>query len=223
MQLEIRNLQKSYGDLKILQGLNLKVNAGELMAITGESGAGKSTFFNLMAGLDDFESGEVFLGDYPLHEMSQVEKAQVRGANIGIVFQEFHLVAALTALENVRLVLDIHQKQTPLAQRQHQAEEILRSVGLGERLDHRPSELSGGEQQRVALARALVHRPPIVLADEPTGNLDEKTSEQIQNLLIQLCQENQSSLILITHDPRFAKKMQRHYQLSQGQFEELTQ
>lgn len=222
MELRLENLQKSYGDLRILNGLNLTVNSGELVAITGESGAGKSTFFNIIAGLDDFDSGAVWLGESPLHEMNQVQKAQIRGLNIGIVFQEFHLVEALSALENVRLVLDIHHSDQSVEARNAQATEILSQVGLGSRLSHKPAELSGGEQQRVALARALVHSPPIVLADEPTGNLDEKTSESIQELLIKLCRESNSSLVLITHDSQFALKMDRHLQLSQGKFQELV-
>ena len=156
MKLKISQLQKSYGDLDILKDLELEVQTGELVAITGESGAGKSTFFNLLAGLDDFDSGEVQLGGYQLESLSQVEKARVRGAHIGIVFQEFHLVAALSALENVRLVLDVHHKGQSLESRNQKATDILSKVGLANRLNHRPGELSGGEQQRVALARALV-------------------------------------------------------------------
>lgn len=222
MELRLENLQKSYGNLRILNGLNLTVNSGELVAVTGESGAGKSTFFNVIAGLDDFDSGSVWLGESPLHELNQVQKAQIRGLNIGIVFQEFHLVEALSALENVRLVLDIHHSDQSVEARNTEATEILSQVGLGNRLSHKPAELSGGEQQRVALARALVHSPPIVLADEPTGNLDEKTSESIQELLIKLCRESNSSLVLITHDSQFALKMDRHLQLSQGKFQELV-
>ena len=216
MELSIQKLSKSYDSLKIIQEADLVVSSGSLVAISGESGAGKSTLFHLLSGLDDFESGEIQLGEYQFQKLNHLQKAKIRGAHIGIVFQEFHLVPALTALENVRLVLDIHQEDIPLSNRDEVATEILNQVGLGSRLSHRPSELSGGEQQRVALARALVHRPPLVLADEPTGNLDEKTSNTIQELLIELCKSAGSSLVLITHDPKFAMKMEKVYQLQEG-------
>lgn len=218
MKLTISQLNKSYGNLEILKDLHFEVNSGELVAVTGESGAGKSTFFNLLAGLDDFDSGEIHLGDYELETLTQVQKAKIRGSHIGIVFQEFHLVAALTALENVRLVLDVHSGDKTLPERNTQACDILAQVGLQDRLNHRPGELSGGEQQRVALARALVHQPPIILADEPTGNLDESTSAKVQSLLMELCRNTGSSLILITHDLSFAEKMDKQYKLTQGQF-----
>ena len=220
MKLSIHNLKKSYGPLEILKNVSLEVAKGEQLAVIGESGAGKSTFFNLLAGLDQFQSGEIFLGEFALHQLDEIEKAKVRGAYVGIVFQDFHLVPALSALENVRLVLDIHHKTKPLQERNEIASAMLSKVGLGERLNHRPGQLSGGEQQRVAIARALVHQPPVVLADEPTGNLDEKTSEQIQDLLLEMCEASQSSLILITHDSSFAQRMQKRYKLSQGELHE---
>jgi putative ABC transport system ATP-binding protein len=214
------HLVMSYGQkdkiIEVLKGVHLSVHKGESVAITGPSGAGKSTLLMLLAGLEKPVSGQIVLNDAVMTDMTEDELTRFRGQNIGIVFQSFHLIPTMTALENVAMPLDLAGE----ADADQQAEDALKAVGLGERLDHYPSQLSGGEQQRVAVARALAIRPSLVVADEPTGNLDEKTGEVIADLLFNQVQKQGTSLLLVTHDKALARRCDRVFTLHLGQ---LTQ
>jgi putative ABC transport system ATP-binding protein len=201
--------------LTILDHVNLSVQAGEFVAILGPSGSGKSTLLALMAGLDRPSEGEVWLDGRPLHALSENELALVRRREIGFVFQSFQLLGNLTAEENVLLPLELARVADAVAR----ASDVLGAVGLGERGHHYPSELSGGEQQRVALARAFATRPAVLLADEPTGNLDGATGEIVLELLLRLRREQGSSLVLVTHDPAIASRADRLVYLRDGAVE----
>jgi len=201
------------GSLHILSAINLIIKSGESIAIVGESGSGKSTLIGLLAGLDTPSSGIIHLNGQSLTALDEDGRAAIRNQLIGFVFQSFQLLPGLTALENVMLPLelsgDANAKQAACA--------LLERVGLAHRLKHTPKQLSGGEQQRVALARAFVTRPAILFADEPTGNLDSKTGAHIIDLLFELNRENQTTLILVTHDAHLAARCQRTIQLSAGE------
>lgn len=219
MILEISNLSKSFiqGERRVdvLKGLELRVQEGETVAIVGPSGSGKSTLLGLLAGLDQPSDGFLSIRGQDLSKLSQSELAGFRSQNIGIVFQQFHLLPHLTALENVMLPLQIQGVKSDV---QSRAYELLKNVGLQDRTDHFPSEMSGGENQRVALARALVSKPAIVLADEPSGNLDEATSEVVMGLLFQLVKEQGSTLLLVTHNLELAGQCDRQLHLRSGRF-----
>lgn len=189
----------STGELAILDDVSLSVKAGETMAITGSSGSGKSTLLGLMAGLDVPTSGRIKLLGHDLFSLDEEQRAALRAAHVGFVFQSFQLLPNLTALENVMLPLELSHQPA-----REPARAILKRVGLGERLDHYPRTLSGGEQQRVSLARAFVVQPDILFADEPTGSLDSVNGEKIIELMFQLHREHQTTLILVTHDARLA-------------------
>src|SRR5947207_2415769 len=189
-----------------LRGVDLTLYAGEFTAIVGPSGSGKSTVLNMITGIDRPTRGQVVMGGMPLHLLSENELAQWRGANIGIVFQFFQLLPTLTALENVMLPMDFLDSYR--GSRRERAMSLLARVGLQNHADHLPSELSGGEQQRVAIARALANDPPIVIADEPTGNLDTTTGHNIMALLRELSQQGKS-VVFVTHDPVLAANAQR--------------
>lgn len=214
--LETRHLSKtvatSSGALTILTDINLTINAGESLAIIGASGSGKSTLLGLLAGLDMPSVGEVFLQGQSLTALDEDGRAKLRNQLIGFVFQSFQLLPGLTALENVMLPLELGGDRQAKAI----ATEFLQRVELGHRLTHTPKQLSGGEQQRVALARAFVTQPKILFADEPTGNLDQKTGAHIIELLFQLNVEHQTTLILVTHDPVLAARCQRAITLEAG-------
>ena len=214
--LEIRNLRKTYGDagreLTVLRDINLSVQAGDTCAIIGPSGSGKTTLLGLCAGLDDASSGSVRLGGFALEELSQDARAAVRNQLVGFVFQNFQLIPTLTAIENVLVPLELRGENG----RQKEAAEILGRVGLGDRLNHYPLQLSGGEQQRVALARAFVRSPGILFADEPTGNLDAETSAPIVEMLFELNRESGTALILVTHDPLLAARARRVVSMRAG-------
>ncbi len=198
--------------VSILRQLNLQVSAGETVAILGPSGSGKSTLLSLLAGFDTPTSGSVELAGKPLATLDEEGRAALRARHLGFVFQSFALLDNLTALDNVRIAAEI----SAIPQPREAAEAGLRNVGLGHRLDHRPSQLSGGEQQRVALARAFVHRPPIVLADEPTGNLDQATGARIVEQMFALNAESGTALVLVTHDPALASRCARQLYLHDG-------
>lgn len=200
------------GTLDILRDIEFTVSAGETLAIVGSSGSGKSTLLSLMAGLDVPSSGGVSLLGQELFALDEDRRAQLRGLNMGFVFQSFQLLTHLTALENVMLPLELAARPQARAQ----ASEMLRRVGLGERLGHFPRVLSGGEQQRVALARAFVMHPPLLLADEPTGSLDPVTGERIMDLMLNLNAEQGTTLILVTHDPALAARCARTLRLEAG-------
>lgn len=214
--LEIRDLRKTYRgaghELTVLHGVNLSLEEGDTMAIIGPSGSGKTTLLGLCAGLDDATSGSVRLGGQAMEELNQDARAALRNRLVGFVFQSFQLIPTLTALENVLVPLELQG----LNGREREAQEILAQVGLEKRLDHYPLQLSGGEQQRVALARAFIHRPRILFADEPTGNLDAETSGPIVDMLLRLNREAGTSLVLVTHDPGLAAKARRVVRMAGG-------
>ena len=198
--------------VRILNGVELTITDGESVAITGASGSGKSTLLGILAGLDVPTSGSVVLGDKVITTMNEDQRAQVRSELVGFVFQSFQLLPALTALENVMLPLELKGVANPI----DIAQGFLDKVGLGQRLTHYPRQLSGGEQQRVAVARAFASQPKILFADEPTGNLDEKTGSQIIELLFALNKELGTTLVLVTHDHALAGRCDRHLQLAEG-------
>jgi putative ABC transport system ATP-binding protein len=200
------------GDLHILEKISLEIFKGEAVAIVGASGSGKSTLLSLLAGLDQPTSGEITLFEQSLQNLNEDQRAQLRAGQIGFVFQSFQLLPALTALENVMLSAELIGMRKP----KELAVESLTAVGLKERLYHTPNQLSGGEQQRVAIARAFVTNPLILFADEPTGNLDQKTGEKIIELLFQLREKKGTTLVLVTHDNTLAQQCNKHYKLIQG-------
>jgi putative ABC transport system ATP-binding protein len=200
------------GPVEILRRVSLTIPSGESVAIVGPSGSGKTSLMMIIAGLEKATSGQVHVAGHDFTRMNEDQLALARGANIGIVFQSFHLVPTMTALENVALPLEFAGKPDPFGT----ARALLGEVGLGHREDHFPAQLSGGEQQRVALARALSPRPQLLLADEPTGNLDGKTGEQVVDLLFGLQQRRQATLVLVTHDLKLAEKCQRVVRMADG-------
>jgi putative ABC transport system ATP-binding protein len=197
-----------------LRGVDLTLYAGQFTAIVGPSGSGKSTILNMITGIDRPTSGQVIMAGAPLNRMSENELAQWRGANVGIVFQFFQLLPTLTALENVMLPMDFLNSYR--GKRQERALSLLDRVGLAPRADHLPSELSGGEQQRVAIARALANDPPIIIADEPTGNLDTATGEQVMRLLAELSRQGKS-VVFVTHDSTLTEHAERIIHVQDGQ------
>ena len=213
------NLGKSVptanGDLRILAGIHLQIAKGEGVAVTGESGSGKSTLISLLAGLDNPTSGSIQVDGKPLTGMNEDGKAELRNRLVGFVFQSFQLMQGLTALENVMLPLELRGDKHAKAS----AAALLGRVGLTNRLSHTPRQLSGGEQQRVALARAFVTNPALLFADEPTGNLDSQTGANIIELLFELNKENNTTLILVTHDQALAQRCNRMIRLAAGRME----
>lgn len=222
--IKLRDVWKIYqmGDVEVkaLRGLTLDVERGEYMAIMGPSGSGKSTAMNMIGCLDTPTRGEVYLDGRDISTLEESDLAQIRGKKIGFVFQKFNLIQTLTALENVTLPL-MFQGVNEVTRNERGAE-LLTMVGLGDRLHHAPNELSGGQQQRVAIARALANEPEVVLADEPTGNLDSKTGASVMKLLENLQQEKGVTIILVTHDPKVAERAERTVHLKDGQLEGET-
>lgn len=218
--IEARELHKIYQDgsmpLPVLKGISLTIEQGEFLAITGPSGAGKSTLLHLLAGLDVPTRGEVLWNGRFLSRMSDRQRATLRNQSVGFVFQFYHLLPELTALENVMLPGLLNHRQVRRSLRQH-AMECLQDVGLQERASHKPTQLSGGELQRVAIARALINRPQVVFCDEPTGNLDSHTGERIADLLIQLHRAHRMTLVLVTHEESLAHQAHRCLVLRDGQ------
>lgn len=208
-------LGNAAASVHVLKGIDLTVQEGEAVGIVGPSGSGKSTLLMVLAGLETIDSGEIIIRDTPLHRLSEDRIADFRGRNIGIVFQSFHLIANMTALENVAVPLELANVKDAfdIARRE------LQSVGLGERLNHYPGQLSGGEQQRVAIARALAPSPALLIADEPTGNLDTDTGRQIADLLFAKQAERGTTLLLVTHDPALAARCSRQIRVRSGQIE----
>lgn len=212
------DLTKVYtmGDVEVhaLRGLSLQITPGEVVAIMGPSGSGKTTLMNILGALDRPTSGDYFLDGESVAQMDDDQLAGIRNRKVGFVFQSFNLLPRTSALHNVELPLR-YRRQNGINRKQ-QAKKALESVGLGERLHHQPNELSGGEQQRVAIARAVVNDPSIVMADEPTGNLDTKSGDEVMELLLQLNQERGTTLIIITHDPEIAEQTQRVIHIRDG-------
>ena len=211
-------VEKSYflggKELAVLQGVSLELQAGEFMALQGASGSGKSTLLQLLGGLDRPTAGAIRFEGEPLRVQTPAQSAEFRGTHVGFEFQAYHLLPDLDALENVQLPAQVLRR--PQAASAQQARELLDSVGLSDRMGHRPSELSGGEQQRVAIARALMNKPEIVLADEPTGNLDTGTESEIIDLLKRMHAERQLTLLVATHDETVARAAQRVVHLKDG-------
>jgi putative ABC transport system ATP-binding protein len=200
----------------ILKDVHLHIGRGEAVGLIGPSGSGKSTLLMVMAGLERADSGTVMVAEAMLNKLDEDELARFRGRNIGIVFQSFHLIPTMTALENVAVPLEL----AGVAGAHRRAREELAAVGLADRLEHYPAQLSGGEQQRVALARALAPHPAIVVADEPTGNLDEETGGQIVDLLFKGYEDRGTTLVLVTHDPALAARCDRVVHMRSGRVEE---
>jgi putative ABC transport system ATP-binding protein len=198
--------------LTILDNVDLFIPAGQFVAVTGASGSGKSTLISLVAGLDAPTSGEVYLAQQRISRMREDALADLRGALVGIVFQAFHLIPSLTAYENVLVPMELADQPDPSAD----ARALIDAVGLGERSHHYPSQLSGGEQQRVAIARAFANRPSILLADEPTGNLDTANGAKVFDLLVRLNRERKTTLLLVTHEQELARAADRRIVLSAG-------
>ena len=220
--IEVRNagkwIQNGARRVDILKDINLSIPAGQFVAIVGASGSGKSTLLGLLAGLDSPTSGEIWLDGAPIHNLAETELAAVRGGKIGFVFQSYQLIQTLTALENVLLPYELNVDGDGIAK----ARGLLDEVGLSERVDHYPVQLSGGEQQRVALARAFVVDPPIVMADEPTGNLDSTNGRLVLDLLLERNRKKGTTLVLVTHDPEIAGQADRKIVLKDGRIIEDT-
>jgi putative ABC transport system ATP-binding protein len=223
--IELKNVSKHYvmGEevVKALDGIDLEVKRGDFVAIMGPSGSGKSTGMNLTGSLDYSTKGQIFLEGENIEELSESELAQVRGKKIGFIFQSFNLIPNLTALENIMLPMTFQNMDKD--ERIEKAEELLKLVELGDRMDHYPNQLSGGQQQRVAIARSLANDPEIILADEPTGNLDTKTGYLVMEFLDKLNKEGKT-IVMITHDPDLARKHAKTiYWLRDGKVEKVTQ
>lgn len=221
--LEARGVRKSFHqgprEVEVLKDVNLSLAAGESLAIVGASGAGKSTLLHILGGLDRPDAGEVLVDEESLWGLPASRRSQVMNSVMGFVYQFHHLLPEFTALENVAMPLLIRGESVRAAR--ERAVELLSRVGLSERLTHKPGELSGGERQRAAVARALVGGPRVVLGDEPTGNLDERTADHVYGLMLDLNQEFRTSLLLVTHDTRLAARMDRQLELRMGCLQEL--
>jgi putative ABC transport system ATP-binding protein len=223
MSIVIKNLKKYYrvGDqvVKALRGIDLEIEKGEICCILGTSGSGKSTFLNLMAGLEKPTKGEILIKNQDIAQMSEKELAKFRQKHIGFVFQSYNLLNALTALENVSLPLTF--REVPKKIREKEAYKILSKVGLKTHVLHKPMQLSGGQRQRVGIARAFVGNPEIVFADEPTGNLDSKTSEEVMNLILKITKEKKLTLIMVTHNRDLAKYANKVVYILDGKIERI--
>ena len=220
MSLEVKSLKKGFGQgdkvVSVLKGAEFKISRGETLSIVGQSGSGKSTLLSLLCGIDRPDEGEISLDGQSYQSLNEDELAKIRSSKVGIIFQNFHLIPHLNALENVELSLQILGEDNS----ETRAKEVLKRVGLGHRLDHYPTQLSGGEKQRVAIARSLVINPQFLLADEPSGSLDEKTGGDVISLLFELVEENNTGLILVTHNQNLAKRCQKVLSLEQGKLNE---
>lgn len=214
--LRVENLSRIYTsgnrELKVLDQVSFNLEAGSSLAIVGPSGSGKTTLLGLCAGLDQPSEGSVFLNNIQLDHLTEDERAAVRNQNVGFIFQNFQLIPTLTAFENVMVPVELQGKKGA----QERARILLERVGLGKRINHYPSQLSGGEQQRVSLARAFANKPKILFADEPTGNLDEETGEKIEALLFELNRDEGTTLVIVTHDLELAKRTDQLLQLKGG-------
>ncbi len=221
--LRAAGLRKSYrsGDavLEVLRGVDLAVAPGESVSIRGESGSGKSTLLNLLAGLDRPDAGELHWGAEAAHRLALGELTARRGRFLGMVFQAYYLIPEVDALANV--LMGARMLGPPGAAERDRAAALLRRVGLADRAHHVPAHLSGGERQRVAVARALMNRPSVILADEPTGNLDERTGDEVVSLLLEVCTEEKAALVLVTHNPAPAARASRRFNLHDGRLTPL--
>lgn len=216
--LQCQNLTMRYDqgglDVEVLKGVNLNIDAGERVAIMGASGSGKSTLLHLLGGLEKPTGGKVVLDNVNLNEVGAGQLARLRNKSLGFIYQSHHLLGEFTVLENVAMPLLIGKKS--IKEATERAIELLKRVGLGHRIEHKPGELSGGERQRAAIARALINKPSVVLADEPTGNLDSKTADQVYQLMLELNQELQVSFLVVTHDHELAARMGKVLHMEDG-------
>ena len=216
--LEVKGLHKTFEDsgapIPVLKGAELTLKQGKNLAITGQSGSGKSTFLNIICGLESFEEGSIEWNGISVKDLSEKRLSKLRGNFFGFIFQSYYLISELNAFENVMIAARLVQKPNRAAR--ERAEQLLETVGLKDRLKHNVQKLSGGERQRVAIARALMNNPDVILADEPTGNLDESTADEVMNLIFEVCRSNQSSLLLVTHNPEFAKLTDQRFMLHDG-------
>lgn len=214
--LQLKSLKKSYlqgsQKIEIFENLDFRLEKGERVAIMGKSGSGKSTLLSLISGIIKPDFGDIFLNSTSYQGLKESDLNDFRATHIGFIFQNFHLVSYLNALENVMLPAKVCDISNP----KKKAIELLKSVGLAHRLDHLPSELSGGEKQRVAIARALIHNPKIILADEPSGNLDDETGNAVMDILFELIRKNGTTLILVTHSKEVATRCEKTYELASG-------
>ena len=214
--LELKQITLNYKNyntsVEVIKGIDLKINSTEKVAVVGKSGSGKTSLIMLMAGLEQPTSGDIIFDKQLISILDEDQLADIRKKKIGVVFQSFYLIPNYTALENVSLILEING----IDNSKQKAEDLLAQFGLKDRLHHFPTQLSGGEQQRVAIARSMAVKPKIILADEPTGNLDSENSQMISNLLFEYANKNQSSFVLVTHDLKFAEKCDRIIQIEDG-------
>ncbi len=219
--LKSEGLCKSYRsgprDIHVLQGVDIELKAGETVSIRGESGSGKSTLLNLLAGIETADAGSVHWNGKSLSDIPAAKRPAVRAGYLGFVFQSFYLIPELNTLDNVLLAARI--SGLPMKEGRARAESILEELGLSERLQSRPEQLSGGERQRTAIARALINRPEVILADEPTGNLDEHTAERVMDQLLRVVEMHKAALILVTHHPGFASRASRTHKLVDGKLD----
>ncbi len=212
--LEAQNIYKSYKGLQVLKGTNISLGPSEIVSITGKSGSGKSTFLNILGTLDQADSGTVKIANQEIGSLTEKQLAKFRNETIGFVFQFHHLLPEFTALENVCIPAFIQKKdKSSVIPR---AKELLDYLGLSERLEHKPGQLSGGEQQRVAVARALINKPKIIFADEPSGNLDNASSDELHQLIFKLREDFQQSFVIVTHNLELAEMSDRNYHLVNG-------
>lgn len=220
MSLELKQVRKSFKQaetqIEVLRGINFSVNPGEIVAIVGQSGSGKSTLLSLLAGLDQPDSGEIHFLGKQMNQLNQDQLTRFRAQNIGIVFQQFHLLSHLTALENVMVPLEILSREQSYEKIKQDSIEALQSLGMGHRMDHLPAKLSGGESQRVAIARAMVTKPSLLLADEPSGNLDIETGKLVMDVFFQVARQKNSITLLVTHSPELAARCDRQLHLQRG-------
>ncbi len=219
----VENLRKVYrmGDEEVhaLDGVSLQIKKGEICCLLGTSGSGKSTLLNMLAGLEKPTSGSIYIGTYPIHEMSEEQVTKFRQKQVGFIFQSYNLIGSLTAMENVSLPLvfqEIGRKE-----RAKRATEMLEAVGLGERLHHRPNEMSGGQQQRVSIARAFMNHPSILFADEPTGNLDTETTLEVMDMMVKIARAYDQTLVIVSHDLEIADYADKIITLKNGQIQSV--
>jgi putative ABC transport system ATP-binding protein len=224
-EIRCENLVKTYNtgkpnEFTALKRVNLTIKEGDFVSIIGSSGSGKSTLLNLISCLDTPTQGEVYIEETPLSKLGGNERAKLRNQKLGFIFQQFNLIRSMTAYENIELTMRFAGKSKK--ERHERVQELLKQVGLGDKGNNRPTELSGGEQQRVAIARALANNPKIILGDEPTGNLDSATGAIIMQLLAELNKDHNKTLVMVTHDPAIAKRAHRTVRIKDGKLEEDT-
>ena len=212
--IELKNIKKSYGNLEVLKGVNLDIAKAEVVSIVGRSGAGKSTLLHIIGTLDSPDSGEILINNFDLRKMKSKELAKFRNEQIGFVFQFHHLLPEFSALENVCIPAFI--KKTPEKEARNRAAELLDYLGLKDRMEHKPTQLSGGEQQRVAVARALMNQPAVILADEPSGNLDTNSSKELHELFFKLRKDFDQTFVIVTHNEELAKMSDRKLTMKDG-------